>query len=122
MAKKILVVDDEPGSILLFESILKKRGYQVVVASDGDEAIRRARAEKPDLIILDIMMPKVDGTEVAMTLREDEITKKIPIFFITALIAPGDKVEVAGTESHPVFAKPVNLNELLAKIQSQIGL
>ncbi len=121
MPKKILVVDDEPGSLLMFESILKKRGYQIVTAGDGDEAIQKARKEKPDLIILDIMMPKVDGTEVAMALREEEATKNIPIFFITALIAPGDKIEVAGTSNSPVFAKPVNLNELLNKIQQQIG-
>ena len=121
MPKKILVVDDETGSILLFESVLKKSGFQVVVASDGDEAIRKARKEKPDLIILDIMMPKLDGTEVAMILREDEVTKNIPVFFITALIAPGDKMEVAGTSANPVFAKPVNLNDLITKIQQQIG-
>ena len=121
MAKKILVVDDEPGSVLLFESMLKKRGYQVIAASDGDEAIQKARKEKPDLIVLDIMMPKVDGTEVAMTLREDELTKNIPIFFITALIAHADKIEIADTSNSPVFAKPVNLNEFLAKIQQQIG-
>lgn len=121
MPKKILVVDDEPGSVMLFESVLKKRGYEVVVAGDGDEAIQKARETKPDLIILDIMMPKVDGTEVAMTLRADEITKGIPIFFITALIAPGDKVDVSGTSNSPIFAKPVNLNELLTKIQEEIG-
>ena len=64
----------------------------------------------------------MDGTEVAMTLREDEVTKNIPIFFITALIAPWDKIEVAGTANSPVFAKPVNLSELLIKIQQQIGV
>ncbi len=122
MAKKILVVDDEPASVLLFESVLKKRGYTVLIAGDGEQAIQTARKEKPDLIILDILMPKVDGTEVAYTLREDGITKNIPIFFITALIAPDDKVDIAGATHNPVFAKPVNLAELLAKVQQQIGV
>ena len=121
MPKTILVVDDEPGSVLMFESILKKRGYYVILASDGDEAIQKARKEKPHLILLDIMMPKMDGTEVAMTLRQDEATKHIPIFFITALVAPDDKIESSTGFSNPVFAKPVNLAELLDKIKKEIG-
>ena len=121
MAKTILVVDDEPGSVLMFESVLKKRGYNVILANDGEDALTKAKKEKPDLILLDIMMPKIDGTEVAMELREDERTKNIPVFFITALIAPQDKVDLSGTDKSPVFAKPVNLSDLLDRIQKQIG-
>lgn len=121
MAKKILVVDDELGSVLLFESVLKKRGYAVSTATNGEDAIEKARKEKPDLILLDIIMPRLDGTEVAIALRGDPLTSHIPVFFITALIGPGDKINIAGTATNLVFAKPVNLNELLAKIQEQIG-
>ena len=121
MAKTILVVDDEPGSVQMFESALKDRGYRVITAADGEEALARARKEKPDLILLDIMMPKVDGTEVAMILRDDENTRNIPVFFITALISPGDHVELGEMQKTPVFAKPVNLMNLLERISKQIG-
>ena len=120
MAKTILVVDDEPGSVLMFESVLKKRGYRVILAKDGEEAIGKAQLEKPDLIILDIVMPKIDGTEVAMLLREDDRTKNIPIFFITALIAPEDKVDPIGAGSI-VFPKPVNMTEFIEKVKKELG-
>ena len=120
MAKKILVVDDDPGNVLMLESFLKDRGYTVVIANDGEEAVHKAKAQMPDLILLDIMMPKMDGTEVAVVLKEDANTRHIPIFYLTAVITAEDRVERIGA-SNIIFPKPVNFNELLEHIKQRIG-
>ncbi len=117
MAKTILIADDEPNQVATFEALLMQRGYKVVTASNGEEAFEKAINFLPDLVILDIMMPKMDGTEVAMVLKHDERTKHIPIFFVTAVISPEDQSRVA-SNPNLIFAKPVQLNQLLEAIQS----
>ena len=84
MAKKILVVDDEANIVELLQSRLEKNGYGVIVAYDGQEALEKTYKENPDLIILDIMLPKVDGYNVCKTLRSDDKYKAIPIIMLTA--------------------------------------
>jgi two-component system alkaline phosphatase synthesis response regulator PhoP len=83
MAKKILVVDDDPSIVKLLQSRLEDNGYDVIVASDGQATLDKIREAKPDLIILDIMLPKIDGYKVANTLRADEQYKDIPIVMLT---------------------------------------
>ena len=116
MAKTILIADDEPDQIATLESFLSQRGYKIISASNGEQAITKATQFLPHLIILDIMMPKMDGTEVAMALRHDVRTQQILVFFVTAVISPDDQARV---QSHPnkIFAKPVKLNELLQAVQ-----
>ena len=116
MAKTILTADDEPDQVATLQALLSERGYKVITAGSGEQAVQKAVNFTPDLIILDIMMPKMDGTEVAMILKNDVRTKYIPIFFVTAVIAPEDQAHVKGSPNL-IFAKPVRLHELLQAIQ-----
>ena len=119
-AKTILVADDEPEQVATLQALLSERGYKVITALSGEQALQKSVTYQPDLIILDIMMPKMDGTEVAMLLKHDVRTKSIPIFFVTAVISPDDQARVSGNPN-PIFAKPVRLNELLTAIQNAIS-
>jgi DNA-binding response OmpR family regulator len=85
MTRKILAVDDEPSIVKLVSAALTMRGYEVVTAYDGQDALDKVALEKPDLIVLDIMMPKMDGREVARRLSKDPKTAKIPIVFLSAI-------------------------------------
>ncbi len=84
MVYKILVVDDEPTIVRLMEFILARQGHQMLVATNGEDALAKVRAEKPDLVLLDIMMPRIDGYEVARTLRADPETARLPIIMLSA--------------------------------------
>lgn len=108
--QKILVVDDEPSIVRPLEFILKKNGYKVLTASNGEEGLRVARAEKPDLIFLDVMMPKKNGYEVCQELKEDPETKAIFVIILTA----------RGVELPEEQKKLVNANEYMAKPFSPI--
>src|SRR5512133_2137205 len=92
MKPKILVVDDEPDALELIEFNLKAGGYDVITAKDGAEALKTARALKPDLIILDLMLPEIDGLEVCKILRRQDDTRSIPILMLTAKAAEIDRV------------------------------
>ncbi len=84
MAYKILVVDDEPTIVRLMEFILARQGHEMIVAVNGEEALQKTRAHKPDLVLLDIMMPRIDGYEVAQQLRADPETASVPIIMLSA--------------------------------------
>ncbi len=84
MAYKILVVDDEPMIVRLMEFILARQGHQMLAAVNGEEALEKIRAHKPDLVLLDIMMPRIDGYEVAQQLRADPETARLPIIMLSA--------------------------------------
>ena len=116
MVKKILIADDEPEHLATVGALLRERGYTVLTAADGAQAVEKTLQEQPDLVILDIIMPRMDGTEVAMVLKNDLRTQHIPVFFLTAVIAPGDQNMVRGNPNL-IFAKPVKLHELLEAIK-----
>src|SRR5215213_1432872 len=82
MKSKILVVDDEPDALELIQYNLKAAGYDVVTAADGEEALKKARATNPSLVILDVMLPEVDGLEVCKTLRKEPATSTVPIIML----------------------------------------
>jgi CheY-like chemotaxis protein len=87
MSKKILVVDDEPAIVKVLSTRLESNGYQVITAVDGKEGIKEAKLQKPDLIVMDIMMPNLTGGDAVRILKLDNITKDIPIIFLTAVTA-----------------------------------
>ncbi|MBI2095544.1 MAG: response regulator [Candidatus Omnitrophica bacterium] len=116
MEKTILVADDEPDHLLMVEALLTERGYTVVLASTGREAVEEAVQSRPNLILLDILMPEMDGTEVATVLKSDPETQAIPIIFLTAVIVPEERRRVRNNATL-VLAKPVKFNELLEAIE-----
>jgi len=122
MRKKILVVDDDPVLVEMLQSGLHRSGYEVVIARQGKEAIKKVCEEKPNLVVLDVMLPDMDGTEVATILRENQETQNIPIIYITVLIGKANSAEQNPQGSNTVvLGKPFDLNELLAKINSLIS-
>jgi CheY-like chemotaxis protein len=126
MAKKILMVDDEPEILKVISTRLTSKGYEVISAADGDEGIKKARQQKPDLIIMDIMMPNMSGGDAVRLLRADEETKHIPIVFLTAITANMPKgqedrgVNVDG-QFFKAIPKPFELGNLLLEIKKLIG-
>ena len=117
MAKKILVVDDERHIVRLVEVNLTRVGYDVVTAYDGLEALEKVKTDKPDMLILDVMMPRMDGFEVLKELRADPQTKNIPIIMLTAKAQDADifKGWSSGVDSY--LTKPFNPRELLAFVE-----
>jgi two-component system cell cycle response regulator DivK len=120
MPRKILVVEDNEDSRELVVKVLKNKGYQVTAAVDGEEAVEKAIAETPDLILLDISLPKLDGYEVAKKLKSLAEFQDIPIVALTAHAMKGDreKVIVAGFEGY--ITKPINVRELPDQLKSYI--
>ena len=118
MTARILIVDDMPANTRLLEAKLSAEYYQVATAQDGFEALRLAHAWQPDLILLDVMMPDMDGCEVAQKLQEDRSCRKIPIVYITALVAKSKSAnKKSKVYDYPCLAKPVTLDDLTTGIE-----
>lgn len=120
MAKKILVVDDEEYIVELLRMNLKKQGYVPICAYSGAEALDKAQKMKPDLILLDIMMPDMDGLETCRKLREDHLLKKVPIIILSAKSEETDKVIGLGVGADDYITKPFGLRELFARINAAL--
>ncbi len=116
MKKKILVVDDEDDILHFLELVLQEKGYDVLTASSGHEALTRAQIDKPDLVLLDIMMPQMDGWEVLKLLRVDDETSRIPVAMLSARIEAKDRVQGLQEGAIDYICKPFSLQELFEKI------
>ncbi|MGK7370667.1 MAG: response regulator [Candidatus Halalkalibacterium sp. M3_1C_030] len=116
--KTILVVDDEQDLLDLIEYNLKKEGFDVLKAEDGKEGIKMARKHLPDLILLDIMMPKMDGLEAVEVMRDDEELKRIPIIFLTARGDEKTEVEGLNKGGDDYITKPISTTKLLSRIKA----
>jgi len=117
---KILVVDDEDRNLRLMKLLLTSFGYDVLTASNGEEALEKVHDIPPDVILLDIMMPKIDGIEVAKQLKKEEETKIIPIVMVTALNEVEDRVKALEAGADDFLNKPVDKTELRARVQSLV--
>lgn len=115
---KILVVDDEPDAVDLVEFNLRGAGFDVVTAADGAEAIRKARSFTPDLILLDVMLPELDGLEVCKLLRRDPATSAVPIIMLTAKAAEIDRVLGLELGADDYVTKPFSPRELVLRVKS----
>ncbi len=118
---KILIVDDSPSERLYLTDILVKNGFAVSTAVNGDEAIERIRAERPDLILMDVVMPKLDGFGACKALREREETREIPIILITTRGEAKNVEEGFVSGCTDYVTKPVNGLELITKLTSYLG-
>lgn len=121
MSKKIVLAEDEPQIARLIEFKLKKEGYSVTWKENGEEALKAIKADKPDLILLDIMMPVMDGYEVLRRLKEDENLKSIPVVMLTARAQEKDIVKGIDMGAEDYITKPFHPAELLARVKRILG-
>ena len=122
MGKKILIVDDEPNIIISLEFLMKKEGFEIAVAGDGDEALLKVASFEPDLVLLDVMMPKKSGYEVCEALRADPARAGLLILMLTA---KGRDTEVAkglaiGADAY--VTKPFSTKDLVTKVKGMLGV
>ncbi len=122
---KILLVDDDADFVEATKTILESKPYEVIVASDGDEGLRKAREEKPDLILLDIIMPVKDGFTAAEQLKKDPQLRKIPTLMLTGFAIKGVETSIPVSrgltlEAEDYIDKPVSPEELLARVEKHL--
>lgn len=120
MEEKILYIEDNPNNMQLVEKIVRSRGYALLRAENGEMGIELAVTEEPDLILLDINLPDIDGYEVARRLRAGLLTRRVPIVAVTANALVGDdkRALLAGCDDY--LTKPINLRDLLACVQKYL--
>ena len=118
----ILVVDDEVRNVRLMEAMLAPRGYTVVTAYNGEEALQQVQSQRPDLILLDVMMPGMNGFEVCRSLKDNANTCLIPVVIMTALGQTEDRIKGIEAGADDFLTKPVNRDELLARIRTSLRL
>ena len=119
--KKILIIDDQPFMVKLIQYNLKKQGYDTVTEMDGLRALENIDVILPDLVILDIRMPKITGTELCKRFRERESMKDIPIIILTGQVESGTEVESRESGATDFMAKPFSPVELALKVKQYIG-
>ena len=119
MADKILIIDDDENIVRLIKTVLENEGYDTISASDADTGIKKAVKEQPGLIILDMVLPAMNGLEACALLRKREKTKLIPIIMLSAVaITPEDKVKGLDTGADDYLIKPFHQGELLARVKA----
>src|SRR5512141_2052143 len=117
MAKRILVVDDEKHIVRLVQVNLERQGYEVVTANDGKEALEKVESERPDLVVLDVMMPYMDGFEVLQNLRRNPSTRDIPVIMLTAKAQDQDVFRGWQSGVDCYLTKPFNPMELISFVK-----
>jgi DNA-binding response OmpR family regulator len=117
----VLVADDDPDILALVTFRLERAGYDVVGANDGEQALQLALAQPPDLAVLDVMMPKLDGYEVTTRLRQNERTRRIPIILLTARVQEADIARGFEVGADDYVKKPFSPQELGARVQAILG-
>ncbi len=121
MASRVLIADDEQNILISLEFLMKREGYEVSIAQDGDEAVEMIRSERPDLVLLDVMMPKKSGFEVCQEIKSDPSLQSVRILMLTA---KGRDTEVAkglalGADSY--MTKPFSTKELVERVRSMLA-
>jgi class 3 adenylate cyclase/CheY-like chemotaxis protein len=119
---KILVVDDTPENVLLLGDILAGQGYTVVTAASGAEGLRQIEVERPDLVLLDVVMPEMSGYEVCRKLRGDPSTEILPVIMVTALDPAQERIKGLDAGADDFLTKPINQAELLARVRSLLRI
>ncbi len=121
MRKKILIVEDIPGLIHILQLEVQRLGYETILASNGQEAVEIATAQLPDLIMMDIMMPQMDGLQAASLIRENPDTGSIPILAVTALSSRKDKEKCLQSGCDDFLTKPFTASQLRTRIETLLN-
>ena len=122
MSKKILIADDEQNIVISIEFLLRREGFEVLVAGDGEEALAKVRAERPDLVLLDVMMPKMNGFDVCQALRADPDLSAARILMLTAKGRDTEVSKGLGLGADGYMTKPFSTKELLAEVRKLLGM
>lgn len=118
--RSVLIVEDNEDNRIVYSTILRHHGFRVSEALDGEEGIAKARRERPDLILMDISIPIIDGWEVTRTLKGDEATRQIPVIALTAHAMPGDRERAIDVGCDGYLAKPCEPRAVLAEVNRLI--
>jgi len=121
MAKKILIVDDNENNRLLLSDILQYRGYEILEADDGEKGISMAGQLKPDLILLDMQMPGIDGFSAAKMLKSGPLTKDIKVIVVTSFAMKGDRERIIALGVDDYVAKPIDTRQFPVLVEKHIG-
>lgn len=121
MARVILIVEDEPRNRKLFRDLLQLKGYATLEATNGKQGVKIAREKKPDLILMDILMPVMDGLEAARILKTDAETKDIPIIALTSYAMKGDEERIRQAGCDEYITKPIDTREFVKKITEYLA-
>jgi len=116
MAKRILLVEDDPSVLRAISFIFEKEGYEVLTAMNGLEGLKKAKEENPDLLVLDVMLPGIDGFEICHRLRAESQTAQLPILMLSAKGQAADKATGLGVGANEYLTKPVERSVLLSKV------
>jgi DNA-binding response OmpR family regulator len=122
MSKKILIADDEQNIVISIEFLLRREGFDVQVAGDGEEALAKVRGEKPDLVLLDVMMPKMNGFDVCQAVRADPDLSDTRILMLTAKGRDTEVSKGLGLGADGYMTKPFSTKELLAEVRKLLGM
>ncbi len=121
MTRSVLVVDDEPNIVLSLEFLIKQAGYEVRIARDGDAALKAIEERLPDLVLLDVMMPKRDGFDVCETIRANPVWKEIPIIMLTAKGRDSEREKGLALGADAYITKPFSTRDALDQIRQFLG-
>ena len=119
--KRVLIVDDEPDIVDLVQKILEKNGCVMCSASNGDEALEKVESEKPDLILLDVIMPGKTGLEICKILKSQQKTRSIPVVMFTVLGREIDKEYARQAGADGFLGKPFNMDDLISEVKKSLG-
>jgi CheY-like chemotaxis protein len=121
MAKVILIVEDDPKSLILARDLLQVSGFTTIEATDGEQGVELARIKKPDLILMDIQMPKMDGLEATRILKTDATTRNIPVLALTAFAMKGEEERILEAGCDGYLSKPFDIQELLKQVAKYLS-
>ena len=113
----VLIVEDNEKNMKLARDILQAKGYQTVEAETGEEGVKLAKEKKPDLVLMDIQLPGINGIEAFKQLRADESTAKIPVVALTASVTPTDRSQITAAGFDAFISKPINLKEFVETVK-----
>lgn len=117
MTRRVMIVEDNELNMKLFRDLLEAHGYETVQTRDGIDAVRMARAEKPDLILMDIQLPEVSGLEVTRWLKDDAELRHIPVIAVTAFAMKGDEERIRAGGCEDYLAKPISVGKFLTLVR-----